>query len=93
MKVKDSSNKLKIIEKERKFTNKCRVENNNFKSKLDSFKLESKRIESNTTHKPTLKRLGKINKEINAMELSLNRNNNLILNNDKAFSREIKKLR
>lgn len=93
MKIKDSSNKLNVIEKERKFTNKCRIENDDIKSKLDSFKVESKRIESNTAHKPTLKRLNKINKEINAMELTLNRNNNLILNNDKAFSREIKKLR
>lgn len=93
MKIKKTSNRLKLIEKERKFTNKCRSENDDAKSKLDLFKIESKRISTHTTNKPILERLNRINKDITSMESSLNKNNKLISNNDKLFTREIKNIR
>lgn len=93
MKLQNTSNKLSIFDKERRFTNKCRNENYDIKFKLDLFKIESKRIGLSTSYKPTLKLLNKINKEINSIEIVFNRNDYMISKNDKTFSREIKNLR
>ena len=86
MEIRNNSNILKIAEKEREFTNKCRIENDKFRAKLDSFKIQSKKIELIKDMNPSLlNRVNQINMEIDNMKMGIERNSQLILNNDQLF--------